>query len=353
MASSAPTETAVPERPSFDSLPLDPNGPPGNAWGLYGDNDCLGALNMLTPAVVAAAARQEIQTGERVSLDWTLNKPSHPSFGRPPLEWKRIAKKDVNGNPRTVNDDYVAFNTQGSSQWDGFRHYGYQQAKRFYGNVRMEDLDGHPEVIGIDAWVEKGGIVGRGVLVDYAAYCHAHGKTLEPYESTAISVADIEAVLAYQKGPVLQKGDILFIRSGCTEAYEKMTPDERRALRDRPQPNFIGMTANKTSLRWLWDHGFSAVAGDAPSFEQGPLAGPHVYPGHTELSTEDEASMKGGGLLHQWVLAGWGVPIGEMFDLETLSRKCIERQRWSFFVSSVPLKVPGGVASPPNAIAIF
>lgn len=36
------------DRPPFGSLPLDKNGPPGNAWGLYGDDDELGALNMLT-----------------------------------------------------------------------------------------------------------------------------------------------------------------------------------------------------------------------------------------------------------------------------------------------------------------
>jgi hypothetical protein len=33
------------------------------------------------------------------------------------------------------------------------------------------------------------------------------------------------------------------------------------------------------------------------------------------------------------------MPIGEMFDLEALARKCEELGRWSFFVSSVPLKV--------------
>jgi hypothetical protein len=42
-----------------------------------------------------------------------------------------------------------------------------------------------------------------------------------------------------------------------------------------------------------------------------------------------------------------------MFCLEKLAEKCKELERWSFFMSSVPLKVPGGVASPPNAVAIF
>lgn len=44
---------------------------------------------------------------------------------------------------------------------------------------------------------------------------------------------------------------------------------------------------------------------------------------------------------------------GEMFDLEALSRTCEELQRWSFFVTSVPLNMPGGVSSPPNVMAIF
>lgn len=32
------------------------------------------------------------------------------------------------------------------------------------------------------------------------------------------------------------------------------------------------------------------------------------------------------------------MPIGEMFDLEELAKHCRECGRWSFFLSSVPLK---------------
>lgn len=45
--------------------------------------------------------------------------------------------------------------------------------------------------------------------------------------------------------------------------------------------------------------------------------------------------------------------LGEMFDLEELAAMCKELNRWTFFVSSVPLNMPGGVSSPPNAMAIF
>lgn len=106
----------------FSSLPLDPNGPDGNAWGRFGPTDELGMLNLLTPAVVASAAK-EIISGVRISLDWPLNKPFYPSYGRTPFQHE-IRNRPKGESLRVVNDDLVSFNTQGSSQWDGFRHFG-------------------------------------------------------------------------------------------------------------------------------------------------------------------------------------------------------------------------------------
>jgi hypothetical protein len=57
--------------------------------------------------------------------------------------------------------------------------------------------------------------------------------------------------------------------------------------------------------------------------------------------------------MHEYLIAGWGMPVGELFDLEALSRICKEEKRWEFFVTSAPLNMPGGVSSPPNCIAIF
>ncbi len=57
--------------------------------------------------------------------------------------------------------------------------------------------------------------------------------------------------------------------------------------------------------------------------------------------------------LHPILLAGWGTPIGELFDLEGVAKLCIEHDKWSFFLTSAPLNYAGAVASPPNAIAIF
>lgn len=338
----------LPPRPPFSALPLDKSGPSGNAWGLYGADDVLGALNLLTPDVITRAAREEIRTGARVSLDWHLTKPSQPSFDRPSFAWK-MHQHRLGLN---INDDHVSFNTQCSSQWDGFRHFGYQQTCRFYGGRTQADIEAS-SVMGVDAWVEKGGIVGRGVLLDYVSYCERNTIPLDAFTSSPIPLTHLQAMVRDAKIDI-RSGDVLFIRSGFTHAYERLDPAAQQALPERPTPDFIGVDPSPEVLRWLWESEFAAVAGDAPSFERAPVERQWATGGQEAWAGEPWAEeMRWGGLLHQFLLGGWGVPIGELFDLEALSEKCKALGRWTFFLSSVPLKVPGGVASPPNAVAIF
>jgi kynurenine formamidase len=97
----------------------------------------------------------------------------------------------------------------------------------------------------------------------------------------------------------------------------------------------IGLANNETTVRWLYKHHFAAVAGDTVAFEAWP------------------PPMESGWCLHEWLLVQWGTPIGEMWDLEKLSKACDKEGRWSFFLTSAPLHVRGGVGSPPGAIAIL
>ena len=114
-----------------------PDGPHGNAWGLYGPDDNIGRLNLLTPETTFSAIR-EIRNGIRISTDWSLDSMlQQPCFGRKPFE-----QTIINKAPRSVNDDVLVLNTQISSQWDGFRHYGYQKERLYYNGVTLEDLLG-------------------------------------------------------------------------------------------------------------------------------------------------------------------------------------------------------------------
>jgi len=60
--------------PSYEDLPAVEGMPHGCAWGIWdknGEKDQLGALNLLTPEVVQAAAR-EIKSGDRCVLKFQL-----------------------------------------------------------------------------------------------------------------------------------------------------------------------------------------------------------------------------------------------------------------------------------------
>lgn len=168
-------------------------------------------------------------------------------------------------------------------------------------------------------WAENGGIVGRGVLLDYASWAEAHGKEVECFETQSIPVSVLQEVAASQH-TTFRPGDILLIRTGWTRAYEQLSQAQCQQLANHTVPPLIGVESSEATLRWFWDLEVAAVAGDMPSFE--------AYP------CQDKAFF-----LHEWLLAGWGVPIGELFDLEQLSQECRKRGRWTFFFSSVPLKV--------------
>ena len=65
-----------PDRKSFpkhDNLPNIPDAPPGAAW-VWGPDDNLGRLNLLTPKRVLAAAK-EIRTGEIVPVKYVFQDP--------------------------------------------------------------------------------------------------------------------------------------------------------------------------------------------------------------------------------------------------------------------------------------
>jgi hypothetical protein len=247
-----------PPRPPFSSLPLDKNGPAGNAWGLYGKDDEIGALNILTPAVVKSAA-SEIQTGERVSLDWSLNLPTFPSFDRAAFDWKMEIRRHPNGNKRVVNDDFLNINTQSSSQWDGFRHYGYQQAGKFYGGRTQEELEGSG-VIGTEKVANAGGITTRGIILDYPRWLEKKGKeSVDALSANSVKAEELKEMLK-ETGVETREGDLLLLRTGFTRDYEKLNTEERKAMATKA-PAFLGVESSREVLQWIWESGFVAVAG--------------------------------------------------------------------------------------------
>jgi kynurenine formamidase len=306
----------------------------------------LGRLVLLTPEVVAAAAASCIRTGRRVTVGWELTKLEIANFNRLPCEHEIVDLLDG-----TAFDDIFTFNPQQSSQWDGLRHFSQPsptdtepQKRVFYGGVTKEEIrDPANHRIGMQYWAKEG-ICGRGVLLDYAAYAERKGISYTTFSDHTVPLS-VLLEIAEEEKVTFQRGDILFVRVGVTQEWDtKMTPADKTAYAESTNPQHAGVEGTEDMLRWLWDTGFAAVAGDAISFEVYPPKKSHVQSDGQEVP---------GLFMHEYLLAGWGMPIGELFDLEGLSQLCRQHDRWEFFVASAPFNMPGGVSSPPNCIAIF
>ncbi|KIW00629.1 uncharacterized protein PV09_07824 [Verruconis gallopava] len=322
--------------PLWKDMPAVPGMPHGFAWGLFdkdGKRDELGTLNKLSPEAVLAA-RDEIKTGVSVSLNWGLEKQHQPGYGRSSLQhrlvdWKKKAL-ELGTPPFFSYDDEISVNTQAGSQWDGQRHWAHQATGLYYNGLAHDEVPDSCH-LGVDHWSKAGGIVGRGILVDFASYAEERGIAYDPMTAYKIPLDTVKAIVA-EKRIEIRPGDILLMRSGWVKWYEEHSQDERTQKISHGSA-WIGMEANQESIAWLWDNHFAAVAGDSIGFETAPLDPVYSF--------------------HDNCIAGWGMPIGEMWDLEALADECKKQNRWSFFLTSAPLNLKGGAASPPNAIAIF
>jgi kynurenine formamidase len=117
-------------------------------------------------------------------------------------------------------------------------------------------------------WTERGGVVGRGVLLDYLSWAQSNGIEYSPIKYHEITVRDLEAVAAAQ-GTELRPGDILLIRSGFVKWYEQASPEERVLGTSKGQ-EWSGVVGSEETVAWLWNRHFAAVGGDANVFEAWP-----------------------------------------------------------------------------------
>ncbi|CDH53734.1 cyclase protein [Lichtheimia corymbifera JMRC:FSU:9682] len=314
--------------PTYDELPIDPSYPPHTAWGVFGKDDNLGTLNLLTEEIAAKAAQENVKRGAVFSLNWHLESPSPPLFNRTSIQ-HHIRDR---GSSKKFDDVYDNFNTQSSTQFDGLRHVCHMSSGRFYNNVSADDIVGPNSTgrLGIHHMAQRG-IAGRGVLLDYGRWCERNGKQVNPLSRHVITVNELEQVAKDQEVE-FQKGDILLLRTGWMAAYER-EGDRLSDIMDLAKPECIGVEACQDTYRWVWNNRFAAVAGDHVAFEAFP-----------PKDWNDSC--------HAQFLGGFGMPIGEMFYLEKLAEDCAKDGRYTCLFTSAPLNKYQGVATPPNALCM-
>jgi kynurenine formamidase len=266
--------------------------------------DSIGMLSAVSDEGIAAASKL-VRRGARFRLDLPLDQPSPPLFGRPPF---RHDVWQVEGFERASDDVLNDFNTQGSTHWDALRHVrgddGYFEAK-------------DPAELGVEHYAT--GVVGRTVLLDLT-----RSPGVEPEGRRPVSPDELDAC-AKEQGVEIEARDIILLRTGWLAPFLATAADERPEL-----PEFAGLESSDAMYEWLEGHQITAIAADQLTVE--------VFP------TEPD------NVLHERIIPGLGIVIGELFWLEDLAADSVETGVWDGFMVSVPMRIPGGCASPANAV---
>lgn len=220
-----------------------------------------------------------------------MNKLKIP--GRKPTQHRVLYLPDLMVCEGKAWDDELEINTQCSSQWDSLCHFQHQPSGLAYNGVKpdREALDAESTATNtmptLDHWHTRGGLVGRGVLIDFEAYARDRGIKFHPFDGTRITVDELEACASYQ-GVEFRPGDLLFVRTGATDAIEKLQPGEPAGA---GAASISGVDGTEETARWIWNKRFCAVASDSNGFEAYPPLKPDGTPGAVDdLGTRNNHS---------------------------------------------------------------
>lgn len=306
---------ALPEiEPIENDADIDRLLPKLSNWGRWGDDDQLGTLNFITPAIRLAAARL-IRTGRVVPLARELPVANAPGARRQVYEMTRYEDPP----PEEAGCvDFIGLVYHGFvvTHIDALCHIFTPAGKHGMYNgfpITAVTPEGAAK-LGVEV-MGAAGIVGRGVLLDVAALS---GGALVP--GSAIMPADLMAAEKRQ-GVTVGEGDILFVRNGA---------GPRNVLQH-------GTGLHAACLPWLHARKVAVLSSDSDS---------DIHPAPPGFVRWTEA-------MHMVALPYLGLPLLDNAELEALSRVCAEERRWEFFVSIAPWRFKGATSSPVNPLAMF
>ncbi|WP_345432188.1 cyclase family protein [Actinoallomurus vinaceus] len=298
-----------------------------NNWGRWGDDDERGALNLLAPDVVRAAASC-VREGRPLSLSLPIrgatSSPAPTTVphlrGRPlPQHFMSVDAGDYAAGARPIGaglkmaDDAIVVTPHGTTthmdalchMWAGDELYNGHPAGRVrsYGATRC----------GID---KAGPVVGRGVVFDVPRLRGVDHLAAED----RISGDELAAC-----GVDVRPGDIAVIRTGWPLTWQ-----------DSPEAYWAGQPGlSADGGRWLAGRDVAMVACDNAAIgglNERQLADEHL---------DDD--------LHLIFLWRHGIHLAEMLWLEELAAT----GRTDFLFVAAPLAIEGGTASPINPVAVL
>lgn len=283
-------------------------------WGRWGADDQLGAVNLITPQKRQQSA-QLVRLGISVSLARDVE--TEIAADNPNPFQHTMLSDGQTLHAQWCSDNFsVSYHGFAHSHIDSLCHYVHEQTLYNGFSSKVVTPEGAKR---LDVNNLKNGIFTRGILIDGPALKGV--PYLEP--GTALYPSDLDAWEKKAKVKI-GAGDVVLIYTG------------RWARRDAVGP-WSGSQAglHATSARWLRERDISILGSDG-----GSEVSPSGIPGVNSP-------------IHLLMLHSMGVHMLDNLDLEALSAKAKELNRWDFLLTFAPLAVEGGTGSPLNPIATF
>ena len=276
-------------------------------WGRWGNDDELGAINLITDEKRLQATRL-VRKGRRVSLSRVFEPPQHFVRTNP-----RRARAGQSGS--VVDHLGFIYHGQTVTHIDALCHM-WDVDGMWQGRDPAEGITtGGAQFGAITAWGD--GIITRGVLLDVPRY---RGQ---PYVTPGSPVQGWELEeTARAQGVRVEPGDALLVHSGL-EAFQRA--GNPYAGGDRP-----GLSAS--CAKFIRDSDVALLGWDMMDARPDPYG--LAYPVHG-------------------ILFNYGVALLDNALLGPIAEACAEEGRYEFMFMLLPLKVSHGTGSPANPIAMF
>lgn len=280
-------------------------------WGRWGEDDELGAANLMTDEKRLQAATL-IRTGRTVSLAHDFLTEEADDAREPYQLQMTVNAAGQNSGDRVE----VYFHGVTYSHLDGLCHVFYKD--QVYGGADFHDVVTDDGCSRMDTTMMKNGLVTRGVLVDIPRL-----KGVPYLESgTKVFPEDLTAWEEYA-GLTIEPGDALLLRTG------------RWTRRAATGATGVMSGWDASAIPLLAERDIALLGADAVHEAPDSVPGLEVNP------------------IHRFAIVARGVNLLDNLDLDAVAETAAELNRWEFMLVVAPLRVPGGTGSPVNPIAIF
>ncbi len=286
--------------------------------GRWGNDDEIGALNLVTPAKTRDAIAL-VRSGRTLSLAERLG----PSTPVPPHRQgpSRFMNRDAGDYALGARapggfkfaEDTVQFQSHTGTHVDALAHaWAADSLYNDHPQTSLRSTRG-AQKCGAEKLLP---VLTRGVLVDLV---HVFGAPLAA--STAVSPEDLQRGVL-DKNVELEPGDAVLIRTGWMESR---TPGSNY-FADEPG-------INEDSARWLAERDVALVGADNYAVEQ--QSATPGFPAHLQL-------------LHRC-----GVPLLENLELAELATELAGESRSTFLFVFAPIPLVGSTAAPVNPVVVL